>query len=78
MGNNISDIFNLPVVKAIDKITNKGIYNYRVHLKGSKGKLTTYAGDWLVETVDGDWYSMTDKDYKELRKYYDYLKVKEK
>lgn len=67
IGDNITDIFNLPCVRCVIKVE----HNRKTYFGELLGRLfcldndkRAYTGDWLLEDVCGTWHVMTDEEYQ--------------
>lgn len=72
VGNNITDIFNLPCVIMIQKHHNNEawyIADFQKMYRCMKTKtIVALKGDWFCERQDGLWEILTNKEYEQLIK----------
>lgn len=62
-----SDIFTLPCVDAIQKISNDTAFAVALrYVKDRNGELRKYAFDteWLCQDNDGNWHVFTNEEYQ--------------
>ncbi len=67
IGSNVTDIMQLPCVRACVKMDDKQGHEwleYRI-MQGQRID-TAEEGDWLVESVMGRWYVLSDESYKKI------------
>ena len=54
----VADIFNLPCIKRVEKMTKGGFY-FTTYWEGR-----AFIGDWLVQREDGTWGVFDDEQYQ--------------
>ena len=71
IGDNVTDIMNLPCVVACIKQDDKNGFvwlEYRIRCGASGRAQYAEKGDWLCEDNDGRWHILTDEDHEKLMK----------
>ena len=63
LGSNITDIFNLPCVTAIQKQKGGYVASLKIN-EYSKNKPQAFKGEWLCQLSNGKWFAMSDYDFQ--------------